>query len=130
MYRVQLRFQTGTAHENPPKISQFQDWTTLVRGISEGQKQRFDKIKEAILKFISAGLDQQYSPKDPIRAWLSFMKRSDEAPGIHKKLLAEVSTLGEKPYKNFVIRFSEHSYPKHPSSYVQKFKHYQKSCEY
>ena len=94
---------------NPPRKTcnysktPFQDWTTIPqgRGISESQRNRLEKIKEAIGKFISAGLDVKYSTMDPIRLRLSFLKRSDEVPAIHKRFLAEIATLGDKPYSFF-----------------------------
>ena len=81
----------------------FQDYRTIPagRGISEAQRRRLDSLRDALAAHIKSGADTKYSTCCIVRAWLTFMKNSDDNIKILKKMEAEVASLGPNPYSVF-----------------------------
>ena len=48
-------------------------------GVSKNQRYHLDNLKVAITKFLNSGQSEQYSRKDPLRAWLAYVRNSEAA---------------------------------------------------
>ena len=73
------------------------------KGVSANQRRRLDALKIALQKHIACGDDTRYSSRDPIRAWVSYVKNSKDALILKRKFEDELETMGPKPYFVFKL---------------------------
>ena len=81
---------------------------TIGKGISEAQKRRLEALKLALRQHVDSGEDQRWSTRDPIRAWVSYCKNSQDALRLKKEFEKELSTMGPKPYRDLSFVFNQY----------------------
>ena len=69
-------------------------------GVSKNQRYHLDSLKIAIGKFLASGGSEQYSTKDPMRAWLIYVRCSEAALEKHKQFLRQLNQMGPPPTNN------------------------------